>query len=282
MKDIEKLLKKSFEQKKVPTGVEICEKQLFNLVDRVENVEVDETQIEQFLPVIYKKLDWLSREDLIKRFVSVEFNRFLAYYKNANDLNVAHGEEGRKRTPKEQFMTFKINVGFQDGINPPRLIGLINEQTRNRNIEVGKIEIGHNYSYFEIDKNFREMVLKSFQDAYFEGVRVAVKESAEKTPFRSKEKPSFRSKEKPSFRSKEKPSFQSKEKSLSKSKFQREEKPESKPKAWEDALSNDWSKDKKKGKSKDWSQEKPRRKSGDKPKESYGGKKKKRSPYKNW
>ena len=130
--------------------MEICEKQLFNLVDRVENVEVDETQIEQFLPVILKKLDWLSREDLIKHFVSVEFNRILTYYKNTPDLNVARPEDerDRKRTPRGEFKTLQINVGYQDGLNPPRLIGLINEQTRNRNIEVGRIEIGQRVFLF--------------------------------------------------------------------------------------------------------------------------------------
>jgi ATP-dependent RNA helicase DeaD len=75
IKDLERMTRKPFERKKVPGGKEICEKQLFNLVDRVENTEVD-PQIEQYLPVIYKKLEWLSREELIKHFVSVEFNRF--------------------------------------------------------------------------------------------------------------------------------------------------------------------------------------------------------------
>ncbi len=114
IRDIEHMLNKRFEQKKVPTGVEICEKQLFNLVDRVEKVEVDEAQIEQFLPVILNKLEWLSREDLIKHFVSEEFNRILAYYKNTPDLNVAHPEEDRTgAAPKGQFVDFQINVGLQ-------------------------------------------------------------------------------------------------------------------------------------------------------------------------
>ncbi|MCK9400848.1 MAG: DEAD/DEAH box helicase [Bacteroidales bacterium] len=261
---IEHMLGKRFDQKKVPTGVEICEKQLFNLVDRVENVEVDEAQIEQFLPVILKKLDWLSREDLIKHFVSVEFNRILSYYKNTPDLNVAHPEadRDRKRTPKGQFMTLQINAGFQDGLNPPRLIGLINEQTRNRNIAVGRIEIGQRSSFFEIEKKSWEEVIKAFHDAKFEGVKVRVEISGTEPKARSK----YRSNDRPNYKS--------------------DDKPNEKSKAWSNDLSNDWSQNKTRGKANDWSKDKPKGKSNDrsfnKSKESYGGKNRKRSPYKNW
>jgi len=178
IQDIEKMTGKRFEPKKVPTGIEICEKQLFNLVDKVEKVEVDEAQIEQFLPVIVKKLEWLSREDLIKHFVSVEFNRFLNYYKNTPDLNVARAQKDeRNRNRNGDFISLRINAGFHHGLNPTRLIGLINEATRNRNIPVGRIEMGQKKSFFEVDKNFQEDVLKAFQDVRFEGVRVSVEVS---------------------------------------------------------------------------------------------------------
>lgn len=88
IRELEKAAKITFTRKPVPNGREICEKQLFNLIDKIETVEVDETQINQFLPDVYKKLEWLSREDLIKHVVSVEFNHFLNYYKNSPDLNV--------------------------------------------------------------------------------------------------------------------------------------------------------------------------------------------------
>ncbi len=95
IRDIERRVGKPFERKKVPTGKEICERQLFHLVEKVENVEVEEKQIAEFLPVIFNKLAWLDREELIKRFVSVEFNRFLAYYKDATDINVDHNSKSR-------------------------------------------------------------------------------------------------------------------------------------------------------------------------------------------
>jgi ATP-dependent RNA helicase DeaD len=83
---IEKQLNKKFINLPIPSGTEICEKQLFHLIDKVEKVEVDTVQVEPFLPKIYEKLEWMDRNDLIQRFVSIEFNRFLDYYKNLQDL----------------------------------------------------------------------------------------------------------------------------------------------------------------------------------------------------
>lgn len=113
IRDLERRVGKPFEKKRVPTGYEICAKQLYHLIDRVENVDVDETQIKDHLPIIFNKLSWLDREELIKRFVSIEFNRFLAYYKDSKDLNVdykaeakSRGKEGkgtREFTPRQSF-----------------------------------------------------------------------------------------------------------------------------------------------------------------------------------
>lgn len=100
IRDLERRVGKPFERKKVPTGKEICERQLFHLVEKVENVEVEEKQIAEFLPVIFNKLAWLDREELIKRFVSVEFNRFLAYYKNAQDINIDHRKPDSSRSDR--------------------------------------------------------------------------------------------------------------------------------------------------------------------------------------
>jgi ATP-dependent RNA helicase DeaD len=88
LKEVERMINQPFIKKMVPSGKEICEKQLFSLIDKVENIDVNNEQIGEFMPVIYKKLAWLDREELIKHFVSVEFNRFLTYYENAPDINV--------------------------------------------------------------------------------------------------------------------------------------------------------------------------------------------------
>jgi ATP-dependent RNA helicase DeaD len=94
IKELERITKKKFTRLMVPGGKEICKKQLFNLVSNMEKVETADKEIDQFLPEIYKKLEWLSKEELIKKFVSVEFNRFLDYYKNAPDLNVEADKRG--------------------------------------------------------------------------------------------------------------------------------------------------------------------------------------------
>ncbi len=88
LKQVERAVNKKFTKKVVPSGIEICEKQMLSFIDKVEKIEVNDEQIAQFMPVIYKKLAWLEREELIKHFVSVAFNRFLTYYENAPDINV--------------------------------------------------------------------------------------------------------------------------------------------------------------------------------------------------
>ncbi len=147
----------------VPTGREICERQLFHLVDGVENIDVADDQIASYLPAIMDKLSWLSREDLIKRFVSVEFNRFLTYYKDARDLNVQHEEKGarkNKRDSNTNYSRFYINAGSKNRLNAHRLIGLINEQTDRNDIEIGKIEIMNKLSFFEIDSKHEQELLE--------------------------------------------------------------------------------------------------------------------------
>ncbi len=174
IRDIERMTGKKFSAKNIPTGMEICEKQLFNLIDRMENVEVDDEQIATFMPVIYKKLEWLSREDLIKHFVSVEFNRFLAYYKNTPDLNIARPEKQKLSRQTDKFVSLGITLGRDHGLSPSHLIGMINEHTRKRDIPIGRIKIGRKSSSFEVDKNSVDMILKSFRGSGNNGIKVRV------------------------------------------------------------------------------------------------------------
>lgn len=179
IKDLEKIVNKPLQQKMIPGGKEICKKQLFKLVDKVEKVELDAGQIEEFLPEIYKKLEWLSREELIKHFVSVEFNRFLSYYKNAQDLNVEAGKPTKKnesnRRSQKGYTRFHINLGSKNNLTASRLIGLINEKTRIRNIEIGKIDILRKFSFFEIEKEHETVILNAFKGhVEFEGEKVFI------------------------------------------------------------------------------------------------------------
>jgi len=182
IKIIEKKIDKQFTYMPVPLGRDICEKQLFHLVDRMEKVDVDYTQIDPFLPDIYKKLEWLDREELIKKFVSVEFNRFLDYYKNAPDLNKPDDSRrsGAKKTAVEGFARFFINLGKMDDLKPTTLMGLINDVTGVRNINIGEIEILKNFSFFEIDENYSEELLKAFKDKEFKKRKIVLEIAASK------------------------------------------------------------------------------------------------------
>ncbi|NNC70038.1 MAG: DEAD/DEAH box helicase [Flavobacteriaceae bacterium] len=170
---IEKKIGKKFVAKQVPSGEEICERQLFSLIEKVKDVEVNDSQIEGYVERINTKLEGLDREELIRKFVSIEFNRFLAYYEDAQDLNGDTSRE-KRRSGDENFIRFYINLGKIDKLNPARLIGFINENLNKRDVEIGQIEILKNFSFFEVDKNYEEAILKSFRNTEFEGRGVIV------------------------------------------------------------------------------------------------------------
>jgi len=184
LKLIEKQINKKFDTKPVPLGKDICEKQLLHLVDKMEKVEVDNEKIDAFLPVIMHKLEWLDREELIKKFVSVEFNRFLDYYKNTSDLNVPEGSGKRSNQNRtiskrdaDVFTRFFINLGKTDDLKPVNVIGMINDYTNVRNIEIGEIEILKNFSFFEADKSYTEKILKGFIGKEFKKRKINVEVS---------------------------------------------------------------------------------------------------------
>jgi len=176
---IEKKLKAKFEYKTVPSGEEICEKQLFNVVTRMENIDINEEQIVDFLPVVFKKLEWMSKEDLITRFVSVEFNRFLTYYKDAEDINASMSRD-RKKFDREKegvdsnMALLRINLGRMDKLTPPKLIGLVNDSTQTRNITIGKVNLNASFTIFEVAKDSVALILKSFSNVVFDGRQVMV------------------------------------------------------------------------------------------------------------
>ena len=179
IKELERLIASKIEQKNVPTGEEICEKRLFNLMEKIQNIEVNEEQIEPYMATVNEKLADLDRDDLLKRFVTVEFNTFLEYYKDSKDINTdsndrERGDRSDRRRGGRDFTRFFINIGQKQNLRVPNLIGLINEQTRNRNIEIGKIEILRNFSFFEVDTQFESLVMESFANAQRDGVDLDV------------------------------------------------------------------------------------------------------------
>ncbi len=150
IKDIERIIKKKFEKKEVPNGLEVCEKQLFNLVHKLHNVDVKDDEIESFLPAIFEELKDLSKEELIKRFISEEFNRFHEYYDNAPDLNIVKGAVdgafGNSRTTR-----FFVNMGQLDGFNINSLKDFLADATKQHQRMIFNVDVKSSFSFFETE-----------------------------------------------------------------------------------------------------------------------------------
>ena len=185
LKDIEKISGVTFSKELVPTGEDICKKQLYALIDKIKNIEVDNEKIEPFLSSINKKLDGLDRDQLIKHFVYAEFSRFISYYKNARDVNVFSAKKssmprtdrksrGRDNSSKNNFTRFHINIGTKHRLNPLKLISLINESLNSDIHEIGKIEILKTFSFFEIDSIVSQELLETLNETKFNNVKVKV------------------------------------------------------------------------------------------------------------
>ena len=167
---IEKKIKKSFIFSKIPSGSEVCEKQLFNFIEKMEKVEVDHAQINSYLPAIFRKLEWLDKEDLITRFVSLEFNRFLEYYKNAKDINVNEEAEdygkgrekykSRERNSESGYTRLFINMGKLDGLFASQLIELINSNSKGLKVDIGRIDLFKSFSFFEVESSSADQLIE--------------------------------------------------------------------------------------------------------------------------
>ena len=174
IKSIERIIKREFIRKDVPNGMDICKKQLFHLINRMENVEVNSEQIDPLLPEIFSKLEYLDKEEIIKKFVSLEFNRFLEYYKDARDLNVketpkedGNGNGGKKKKSGRKTR-LKMNLGERDRITPKRLLGIINDTVGDKTISINDIEITQRYTFFDVFDDQKGKIMNAFADTDLE------------------------------------------------------------------------------------------------------------------
>lgn len=194
---IEQQIQKKFVPGILPTGQEICAKQLYKVIDDIEKVEVDEEEIAPFLPEVYRKFDMMEKEDLIKRMVSMEFNTFLNYYKNAPEI-IQPSEKGdrkgkaegfgekrsrserrgrggeRSRTAEAAYTRLFINLGKKDGINPKVFMGFINRVAQGQRIDLGRIDLMQNFSFFEVPEEQTKAVLNVLNGTDFDGRKVNV------------------------------------------------------------------------------------------------------------
>lgn len=196
MREIERIINKKFIMGEMPSGKQICEQQLIKLIDDIEKVKVNDEEIESFLPGIYRKLEWLSKEDLIKRVVSMEFNRFLEYYSNApeietpsmNDRRSEREPKGRKdhgsarekteRKAEKGYTRLFLNVGKTDGFYANQIIELINRNMKKQRTTIGRIDLMQNFSFFEVAENQAQDVIKALNKVNLNGGRKIVVEVA--------------------------------------------------------------------------------------------------------
>ena len=187
LKEIEKHIGKQMERRPVPTPEEVIEKQLFNLADKLERVEVKEEEIAAYLPPVLSKLSWLNGEDLLKRLLSLEINRLLDYYRDAPvieevpekgerkksaEAKKRSKEEKDSRTAEKGFERVYINCGKADGFFAPDLIRLINQNTRGQQIGLGRIDLLSYYSLFDVRQGDAHRVVSALKGAEFYGKRV--------------------------------------------------------------------------------------------------------------
>lgn len=182
LKFIEKIINKTFERGSLPTGDQICEKQLYKVIDDLERVEVNEEQVSKFMSAVNKRLEWMSKEDILARFLSREWGRFAEYYAHAPEIEVPvsekkerGGESGerreRSRGPKKAekgYTRMFLAAGRIDGIVPAKIIDIINHRVKGR-VEIGRIDLMPKFSFFEVKSEFAQIVLDAVNNVKVNG-----------------------------------------------------------------------------------------------------------------
>ena len=189
LKEIERIIGKKFERKDVPTPEHIIEKQLYSLADRIERVKVDDTAMEKYTPGVIKKLGWLSSEDLIKRVLSLEFNRLINYYKDAPSIDFIDDKQSKgkgkkehdaprnakekdRRTAEKGMERIYINVGKNNGFYAGNLIEMLNHEIKGPRVDVGRIDLMPGYSLFDVKSGDARRVVDALTGADFLGRRI--------------------------------------------------------------------------------------------------------------
>ena len=167
IKEIEKIIKQPFEQKALPTGIEICEIQLYHLANSLKNVEVNPA-IDDYLPAIYKELQHIDREELIKKIFAVEFTRFFNYYKNAEVLPEEDAKESRKGGDSGEVRYF-INIGERDGYDWKTLKDFLKATLNLGRDDVFKVDVKNSFSFFNTEADQVDLVMSTFADFRMDG-----------------------------------------------------------------------------------------------------------------
>ncbi len=189
---IERKTKASFTKMPIPTGIEVCEQQLFHIINNIHTQEVHYAEIEPFMGRIYEELKDLSKEELIKRFASVEFNRFLAYYRNAPDINIyPKGDKRNARpdaaSPNGKMIRLFANVGEMDGVSKKDFIKLLSRTFGVPSQAIGHIDLNRAYMHFDLDAAYVNVVRDGLSEFTINGRRIRLDDASAKKETRSKE-----------------------------------------------------------------------------------------------
>ncbi len=187
IRHIERTIGKQFTKAEIPSGFDVCEKQLFALIHKVHNVEVNEAQIEQYIPRIMDEFKDLDKEQIIKRFASLEFNRFLEYYSKAPDLNISGDDRGFERDRGERgdrpdrgprssagYTRLFMNLGSVDDFTRGDMLGFICNNTKISGKSVGKIDLKGVFTFFEVEDSEVNKVIEGFKTVDFQGRSVRI------------------------------------------------------------------------------------------------------------
>jgi ATP-dependent RNA helicase DeaD len=178
---IERIIKQKFEEKTIPSGIEICEIQLLHLANKIKDTEVDH-EIDNYLPAINQVLDGLSKEELIKKMVSVEFNRFIAYYKKNRDItNQSSSSDKRERDDREPrensnngATRYFVNIGSRDNFDWMSLKDYLKETLDLGRDDVFKVDVKEGFSFFNTDPEHTDKVMEILNNVQLEGRRINV------------------------------------------------------------------------------------------------------------
>jgi ATP-dependent RNA helicase DeaD len=191
IKQIEKAIQVKFEKKLVPTGAEVCEKRVLNIVHRLREVQTIDDEISGFLPSVFEELKDLSKEEIIKRFTALEFNHFLDYYRDAPDLNkTERADRGMDRESGSRYVTGQrlfINLGKMDGLDAGKLLGLVCDRAKLSKQKIGRIDLKGAYSFFEVDRDFVDTVRDHLHGFDYKGRMVRIEITDDKNERSSSE-----------------------------------------------------------------------------------------------
>ncbi|MCX6335408.1 MAG: DEAD/DEAH box helicase, partial [Bacteroidia bacterium] len=188
---VERKVKRPFKMMQIPTGSEICSKQLLHWVKKLEMVETEHQEIDRFLPQIEEKLSGLDKEELLRRVVSLQFDKFLDDYRYGEDLISPSGDneesfrgrnkKGSERRFEGNYTRLFINLGKTDGFYPEQLISLVNKNTNGPKVQLGKIDLLKTFSFFEVEADHADEIINALNNARFNDRRVAVEPAQEKS-----------------------------------------------------------------------------------------------------